>query len=60
MATKTEYVVLDGCIQDGAKVIKKGEVFDCSDKELLKLLVEEDKIARRGQLPSKDDSDDGD
>ena len=60
MATKTEYVVLDGCIQDAGKIILKGEVFESSNKDLIKLLVEEGKFARRGQLPSKDDSDDGD
>ncbi|MFP3863247.1 hypothetical protein SHV42_09855 [Pseudomonas capeferrum] len=60
MATKIEYLVVDGCIQDGAKVFKKGEVFMTSNKEVLELLIEEGKIAPRGKLPSKDEQDDGD
>ncbi|MEX5504155.1 hypothetical protein Q1J61_10195 [Pseudomonas putida] len=60
MAAKIEYVVVDGCIQDGSKVVKKGEVFVSPDKEVLELLVEEGKIAPRGKLPSKDEPDDGD
>ncbi|AZC37101.1 hypothetical protein [Pseudomonas chlororaphis] len=57
MAAKTEYVVVDGCLQDGAKVIRQGEVYDPPSKEVAALLVAEGKIARRGQLP-KDDQDD--
>ncbi|AYO01057.1 hypothetical protein D8767_19720 [Pseudomonas sp. LTGT-11-2Z] len=60
MAAKIEYVVVDGCIQDGTKVVKKGEVFMSSNKEVLELLIEEGKIAPRGKLPSKDEQDDGD
>ncbi|MFG0398292.1 hypothetical protein [Pseudomonas sp. zjy_11] len=60
MAAKVEYVVVDGCIQDGAKVFKKGEVFMSSDKEVLELLIEEGKIAPRGKLPGKGEQDDGD
>ncbi|MEH6412684.1 MULTISPECIES: hypothetical protein [Pseudomonas] len=60
MGAKIEYVVVDGCIQDGAKIVKKGEVFLTSSKELLELLIEEGKIAPRGKLPSKDEQDDGD
>ncbi|CAI8793218.1 hypothetical protein [Pseudomonas chlororaphis] len=59
MAAKTEYVVVDGCLQDGAKVIRQGEVYDPPSKEVAALLVDEGKIARRGQLP-KDDQDGGD
>ncbi|WP_110968321.1 hypothetical protein [Pseudomonas huaxiensis] len=58
MAAKIEYVVVDGCIQDGKKVIRQGEVYTPSNKELTDLLIEEGKIAKRGQLP-KDDQDDG-
>ncbi|WP_338799580.1 hypothetical protein V9K81_08985 [Pseudomonas monteilii] len=60
MAAKIEYVVVDGCIQDGSRVFKKGEVFVSSHKEVLELLAEEGKIAPRGKLPSKDEQDDGD
>ncbi|MFF7861445.1 hypothetical protein [Pseudomonas monteilii] len=60
MAAKIEYVVVDGCIQDGTKIVKKGEVFMSSDKEVLEQLVEERKIAPRGKLPGKDEQDDGD
>lgn len=59
MAAKVEYVVVDGCIQDGKEVIRQGEVFTPSGKEMADLLVKEGKIAKRGQLP-KDDHDDGD
>ncbi|AZC31539.1 hypothetical protein C4K38_3580 [Pseudomonas chlororaphis subsp. piscium] len=57
MAAKTEYVVVDGCLQDGAKVIRQGEIYDPPSKEVAALLVAEGKISRRGQLP-KDDQDD--
>ncbi len=59
MAAKIEYVVVDGCIQDGTKVIRQGEVYSPPSKELAELLLAEGKIAKRGQLPSKDDQDDG-
>ncbi len=59
MAAKVEYVVVDGCVQDGSKVTRKGEVYVPSSKELGELLIEECKIAARGKLPSKDDPDDG-
>ncbi|OLF55234.1 hypothetical protein [Pseudomonas chlororaphis] len=51
MAAKTEYVVVDGCLQDGAKVIRQGEVYDPPSKEVAELLLDEGKIVRRGQLP---------
>lgn len=60
MAAKIEYVVVDGCIQDGAKVVHKGEVYLPSSKELVEQLVDEGKIAPRGKLPAKDEQDDGD
>ncbi|PXX58507.1 hypothetical protein SAMN05660489_04940 [Pseudomonas sp. LAMO17WK12:I10] len=59
MAAKTEYVVVDGCLQDGAKVTRQGEVYEPPSKEVAELLVAEGKIARRGQLP-KGDQDGGD
>lgn len=52
MAGKIEYVVVDGCIQDGKQIIKKGEVYTSVSKELTDLLISEGKIARRGQLPA--------
>ncbi len=51
MAGKVEYVVVDGCIQDGKQIIKKGEIYTPSSKELTQLLLQEGKIAGRGQLP---------
>ncbi|SPO59711.1 hypothetical protein [Pseudomonas inefficax] len=60
MAAKIEYVVADGCIQDGTNVVQKGEVFMSSNKEVLELLIEEGKITPRGKLPSKDEQDGGD
>jgi len=59
MAAKTEYVVVDGCLQDGAKVIRQGEVYEPPSKEVAELLMAEGKIARRGQLP-KDGQEGGD
>lgn len=60
MAAKIEYVVIDGCIQDGAKVVRKGEIYVPASKELAEELIEEGKIAPRGKLPAKDEQDDGD
>ncbi|RWU18103.1 hypothetical protein DM813_25920 [Pseudomonas alkylphenolica] len=60
MAAKIEYVVIDGCIQDGAKVVRKGEVYVPPSKELAEELIDEGKIAPRGKLPAKDEQDDGD
>ncbi|WP_045884401.1 hypothetical protein [Pseudomonas chlororaphis] len=59
MAAKTEYVVVEGCLQDGTEVIRQGEVYTPPSKEVAELLLDEGKIARRGQLP-KDDQDGGD
>ncbi|MFK3720365.1 hypothetical protein ACI2J9_12395 [Pseudomonas fulva] len=58
MAGKVEYVVVDGCIQDGKQIIKKGEVYTSVSKELTDLLISEGKIARRGQLPASAADDD--
>jgi len=60
MAAKIEYVVVDGCIQDGLKVFKQGEVYVPPNKEVLELLEGEGKIARRGKLPAQEEPDDGD
>lgn len=50
MAAKAEYVVVDGCVQDGNQIVKKGEVYDPPNAEVRDLLVEEGKIVKRGKL----------
>ena len=50
MAAKVEYVVVDGCIQDGSNIVKRGEVYDPPSPEVRDLLLEEGKIAKRGKL----------
>ncbi|WP_178081834.1 hypothetical protein [Pseudomonas sp. B6(2017)] len=50
MAAKVEYVVVDGCVQDGNQIVKKGEVYDPPNAEVRDLLLEEGKIAKRGKL----------
>jgi hypothetical protein len=47
---KVEYVVVDGCIQDGGKVVKAGEVFVPSSADIRELLLEEGAIVARGKL----------
>ncbi|WP_460415475.1 hypothetical protein [Pseudomonas sp. microsymbiont 2] len=47
---KVEYVVVDGCIQDGGKVVKAGEVFVPSSAAIRELLLEEGAIVARGKL----------
>ncbi|AFK70880.1 hypothetical protein [Pseudomonas putida] len=58
MAAKIEYVVVDGCIQDGSKVVRKGEVYVPPSAELRDVLLEEGIIARRGKLDSENESGD--
>lgn len=58
MAAKIEYVVVDGCIQDGSKVVRKGEVYVPPSAELRDLLLEEGIIARCGKLDSENESGD--
>lgn len=58
MAAKIEYVVVDGCIQNGKKVFRQGELYSPPSKEIAELLIAEGKLAKRGQLP-KDDADEG-
>lgn len=58
MAAKIEYVVVDGCIQDGSKVVRKGEVYVPPSAELRDVLLEEGIIARRGKLDSETESGD--
>lgn len=52
MAAKIEYVVVDGCIQDGTKVVRKGEVYVPPSAEVREALLEEGVIAARGKLDS--------
>ncbi|MCU7647129.1 hypothetical protein [Pseudomonas piscis] len=58
MAAKVEYVVLDGCIQDGNQIFKKGEVYDPPSAEVRELLLEEGKIAKRGKLDAEQSGED--
>ncbi|EKT4539542.1 hypothetical protein QEM15_001696 [Pseudomonas putida] len=58
MAAKVEYVVVDGCIQDGTKVVRKDEVYVPPSAEIRDILLAEEVIARRGKLESGSDSDD--
>lgn len=58
MAAKIEYVVVDGCIQDGTRVVRKGEVYVPPSAELRDILLEEGIIARRGKLDPGSESDD--
>ncbi|NWA04802.1 hypothetical protein [Pseudomonas gingeri] len=47
---KVEYVVVDGCIQDGKKVYVKGDVYVAPSTEIRDLLLDEGKIVARGKL----------
>ncbi|HGY2299765.1 TPA: hypothetical protein ACNV18_001491 [Pseudomonas putida] len=58
MAAKIEYVVVDGCIQDGNKVVRKGEVYVPPSAELRDALLDEGIITRRGKLDSETESGD--
>lgn len=58
MAAKIEYVVVDGCIQDGNKVVRKGEVYVPPSAELRDVLLDEGIITRRGKLDSENESSD--
>lgn len=49
---KVEYVVVDGCIQSGATLVKKGEVFAPPSAEVRDLLLAEGVIVARGKLES--------
>ncbi|UZD97395.1 hypothetical protein LOY64_10455 [Pseudomonas corrugata] len=61
MAAKVEYYVVNGSVQDGAKVVRKGEVYVPPSTEIRDLLLEEGVIAKRGKLESGSGaSDDGD
>lgn len=58
MAAKIEYVVVDGCIQDGNKIVRKGEVYVPPSAELRDVLLDEGIITRRGKLDSETESGD--
>jgi hypothetical protein len=45
MASKTEYVVIDGCIQDGHTVTVKGERYSPATKEIAAELLAQGRIA---------------
>lgn len=49
---KVEYVVVDGCVQSGAALVKKGEVFVPPSAEVRDLLLAEGVIVARGKLES--------
>ncbi|MDH0133525.1 hypothetical protein N7381_09730 [Pseudomonas asiatica] len=50
MAAKIEYVVVDGCIQDGTRVVRRGEVYVPPSAELRDILLDEGRIVARGKL----------
>ncbi|MFP3535317.1 hypothetical protein [Pseudomonas protegens] len=58
MAAKVEYVVVDGCIQDGADIVRAGEVYAPPSTEVRDLLLAEGKIAKRGKLDAAQVEDD--
>ena len=45
MAKKAEYLVIDGCVQDGRSVVVKGEPYSPPSKEVADALVAEGRIA---------------
>lgn len=45
MAKKAEYLVIDGCVQDGRTVIVKGEPYSPPNKEVADALLAEGRIA---------------
>lgn len=47
---KIEYVVVDGCIQCGSKIIRKNEVYVPPSAEIRELLLAEGKIVARGKI----------
>ncbi|MBD9439039.1 hypothetical protein [Pseudomonas sp. PDM04] len=68
MAKKAEYLVVDGCVQDGRVVVVKGEPYSPPSKEVAEALIAEGRIAPikdalaqqilREAQGSTDDSDD--
>ncbi|MCX4216812.1 hypothetical protein MKZ87_04100 [Pseudomonas sp. MCal1] len=45
MAKKAEYLVIDGCVQDGRNVVVKGQPYSPPSKEVADALVAEGRIA---------------
>lgn len=45
MAKKAEYLVVDGCVQDGRTVVVKGEPYSPPSKEVADALLAEGRIA---------------
>jgi hypothetical protein len=45
MAKKAEYLVIDGCVQDGRSVVVKGEPYSPPSKEVADALLAEGRIA---------------
>lgn len=45
MAKKAEYLVIDGCVQDGRTVVVKGEFYSPPSKEVADALLAEGRIA---------------
>lgn len=45
MAKKAEYLVIDGCVQDGRSVVVKGEPYSPPNKEVADALLAEGRIA---------------
>lgn len=67
MAKKIEYIVIDGCIQDGRNVIVAGQPYSPPSKEVADALIAQGKIALASDPAAKqllrrhsgDDTDDG-
>ncbi|WP_285416529.1 hypothetical protein [Pseudomonas sp. efr-133-TYG-5] len=45
MAKKAEFLVIDGCVQDGRVVVVKGEPYSPPNKEIEESLLAEGRIA---------------
>ncbi|MGO4366440.1 hypothetical protein [Pseudomonas sp. PAB10] len=45
MAKKAEFLVIDGCVQDGRTVVVKGEPYAPPNKEVADALIAEGRIA---------------
>jgi len=45
MAKKAEFLVIDGCVQDGRVVVVKGEPYSPPNKEIEEALLAEGRIA---------------
>ncbi|MCU0121307.1 hypothetical protein N8H74_23830 [Pseudomonas sp. B2M1-30] len=45
MAKRAEYLVIDGCVQDGRNVVLKGQPYNPPSKEVADALLSEGRIA---------------